>query len=112
MIRELDNESNLIVEMDGKKTSLLKSSVSRAPDNRPHDFTFDHSYWSVNKNDKNYVDQETVFQDLGKPVVDCAFEGYNACVFAYGETTFLINYMNCLQMQKFQVKLGQEKHTQ
>lgn len=27
-----------------------------------------------------------VFGDLGKDVVDAAFEGYNACVFAYGQT--------------------------
>ncbi len=73
------------MEMDGKKTRLLKSNVSRAPDNRPHDFTFDHSYWSVDRQDENFVGQATVFEDLGKPVVDCAFEGYNACVFAYGK---------------------------
>lgn len=27
-----------------------------------------------------------VYNDLGKEVIDCAFEGYNACVFAYGQT--------------------------
>lgn len=27
-----------------------------------------------------------MFRDLGKDVVDAAFEGYNACVFAYGQT--------------------------
>lgn len=27
-----------------------------------------------------------VYNNLGKEVIDCAFEGYNACVFAYGQT--------------------------
>jgi len=27
-----------------------------------------------------------VFSDLGKAVLESAFEGYNACVFAYGQT--------------------------
>lgn len=27
-----------------------------------------------------------MFGELGKDVVDAAFEGYNACVFAYGQT--------------------------
>ena len=27
-----------------------------------------------------------VFSDLGKTVLESAFEGYNSCVFAYGQT--------------------------
>jgi kinesin family protein 16B len=27
-----------------------------------------------------------IFQDLGTDVLQAAFEGYNACVFAYGQT--------------------------
>ncbi len=27
-----------------------------------------------------------IYFDLGKDVVDAAYEGYNACVFAYGQT--------------------------
>lgn len=47
-------------------------------------FTYDHSYWSFDNKDNNFATQEKVFLDLGKGVIDCAFEGYNACVFAYG----------------------------
>ncbi|GBP32381.1 Kinesin-like protein Klp98A [Eumeta japonica] len=50
------------------------------------DFTFDHSYWSFDNEDKHYASQEQVFADLGLDVIDSAFEGYNACVFAYGQT--------------------------
>ena len=28
-----------------------------------------------------------VFSDLGQGVLDSAFEGYNACLFAYGQTS-------------------------
>ena len=27
-----------------------------------------------------------VFSDLGKEVINSAFDGYNACIFAYGQT--------------------------
>lgn len=31
-------------------------------------------------------DQEQVFQALGMDILHNAFEGYNACIFAYGQT--------------------------
>lgn len=31
-------------------------------------------------------DCQQVFNNLGKAVLEAAFEGYNACVFAYGQT--------------------------
>ena len=88
--REEELEAKLIVQMDGKKTRLLRPKatirdLSSKADNF-HDFTFDHSYWSFDVNDKNFATQEQVFQDLGNEVVECAFQGYNACVFAYGQT--------------------------
>lgn len=30
--------------------------------------------------------QDVVFQSLGKSLLDNAFMGYNACIFAYGQT--------------------------
>ena len=33
-----------------------------------------------------YTDQEQVFQALGMDILQNAFEGYNACIFAYGQT--------------------------
>jgi kinesin family protein 1 len=49
-------------------------------------FAFDRSYWSFNKSDKHFADQENLFGDLGKPLLDNAFQGYNNCIFAYGQT--------------------------
>lgn len=42
-------------------------------------FTFDHSYWYNTA-------QETVFNDLGKAIVENGIEGYNGTIFAYGQT--------------------------
>ena len=53
---------------------------------KSHNFTFDHSYWSHDPKDRQFVGQETVFNDLGQDVVTNAFDGYNVCVFAYGQT--------------------------
>ena len=35
-------------------------------------------------------DQEEVFKALGLDILDNAFEGYNACIFAYGQTGVLV----------------------
>lgn len=45
-------------------------------------FTFDRSYWSADKNDDQYADQELVYNDLGRELLDHAFDGYNCCIFA------------------------------
>ncbi|XP_055551403.1 kinesin-like protein Klp98A isoform X1 [Wyeomyia smithii] len=95
--RENELEAKLIVQMDGKKTRLLKPKYAGAGGARMdlmnrggpepfNDFTFDHSYWSVDESDAHFTPQEKVFEDLGTEIVDCAFQGYNACVFAYGQT--------------------------
>eukprot|EP00607_Mallomonas_marina_P011125 CAMPEP_0182424434 /NCGR_PEP_ID=MMETSP1167-20130531/10646_1 /TAXON_ID=2988 /ORGANISM="Mallomonas Sp, Strain CCMP3275" /LENGTH=647 /DNA_ID=CAMNT_0024604251 /DNA_START=212 /DNA_END=2155 /DNA_ORIENTATION=+ len=42
-------------------------------------FVFDNIYWENNS-------QESIFQDIGQPVVFNALNGYNCSVFAYGQT--------------------------
>ncbi len=52
-------------------------------------FTFDFSYWSHDKEGDHaadFADNKTVFNDLGKIVLDNAWGGYNVCLFAYGQT--------------------------
>lgn len=78
--------------MDGAKTILVDPATQAE---RP--FTFDYSFWShdgfeINKegiavktNDQ-YADQDHVYDCLGKQVLDNAWEGYNCCLFAYGQT--------------------------
>ncbi|CAG9820988.1 unnamed protein product [Phaedon cochleariae] len=84
--REIDLDAQLIIQMRDKTTGILNSKANiRDESIRYKEFTFDYSYWS-HKEDSNYASQETVYNNLGKEVIDCAFEGYNACIFAYGQT--------------------------
>ena len=52
----------------------------------PKSFAFDRSYWSFDRNAPNYAGQENLHEDLGKPLLQNAFDGYNNCIFAYGQT--------------------------
>ena len=49
-------------------------------------FAFDKSYWSFNRTDPHFAGQDSLFKDLGAPLLDNAFQGYNNCIFAYGQT--------------------------
>lgn len=49
-------------------------------------FTFDKSYWSFDKTAAHFAGQDNLFGDLGVPLLDNAFKGYNNCIFAYGQT--------------------------
>lgn len=49
-------------------------------------FTFDNSFWSCDRDDENYADQEDVYNTLGEEFLDHNFEGYHTCIFAYGQT--------------------------
>ncbi|KPP71020.1 kinesin-like protein KIF1A-like, partial [Scleropages formosus] len=50
-------------------------------------FSFDYSYWShTSPEDINYASQQQVYKDIGEEMLLHAFEGYNVCIFAYGQT--------------------------
>ena len=51
----------------------------------PKTFAFDHCFNSLTVNG-DYAGQEKVFNCLGRDILDNAFQGYNACIFAYGQT--------------------------
>lgn len=53
---------------------------------QPKTFAFDHCFCSVDPNRENFASQEVVFDCLGRDILDNAFQGYNACIFAYGQT--------------------------
>ena len=36
--------------------------------------------------DSNFASQKKVYEDIGVEMLDHAFEGYNVCIFAYGQT--------------------------
>lgn len=45
-------------------------------------FSFDHSYWSFDKNDPNYAGQQRLYEDLGVELLNHSFNGYNTCIVA------------------------------
>lgn len=91
--RELDRKAKCIVQMKNEQTILTppthidtKSKAAKAALEGTKTFAFDKSYWSFNRNDPHFAGQEDLFTDLGKPLLDNAFQGYNNCIFAYGQT--------------------------
>ncbi|KAK4245852.1 hypothetical protein C7999DRAFT_33785 [Corynascus novoguineensis] len=87
--REHDRGAKCIVEMKDNQTILTPppdSAGKAAKDHGQKVFAFDKSYWSFDKNAPNYAGQANLFTDLGKPLLDNAFQGYNNCIFAYGQT--------------------------
>ncbi|KAI8089150.1 uncharacterized protein BX664DRAFT_332300 [Halteromyces radiatus] len=86
--REIKRGASILIEMKGDQTVISKPEEARtgkeSEDRKA--FTFDKSYWSADKNDPSYADQETVYNDLGEDLLNHAFDGYNCCIFAYGQT--------------------------
>jgi len=79
--------------MEGGQTILTppsnidqKGKAAKAASEGVKTFAFDRSYWSFDRKAPNYAGQENLFDDLGKPLLDNAFDGYNNCIFAYGQT--------------------------
>ncbi|PWA14380.1 hypothetical protein CCH79_00011081 [Gambusia affinis] len=81
--RETDKESKCIIQMSGNTTTII--NPKQAKDNKS--FNFDYSYWShTSPEDINYASQMRVYKDIGEEMLLHAFEGYNVCIFAYGQT--------------------------
>jgi len=76
--------------MEGNKTI-----IKHLEKGSKKDFAFDYSFWShdgfeildngYNKAiDSRYSDQQSVYEKVGKEVLENAWQGYNCCLFAYG----------------------------
>ena len=92
--RELDRKAKCVVQMKDAQTILIPppdaeerlrgSKGGKAEGQKV--FAFDKSYWSFNRADPHFAGQDNLFDDLGSPLLDNAFKGYNNCIFAYGQT--------------------------
>ncbi|KAK4298081.1 hypothetical protein Pmani_029555 [Petrolisthes manimaculis] len=51
-----------------------------------HTFSYDHCFWSCDETHPLYASQEDVYTLLAHPLLEKAYEGYNTCLFAYGQT--------------------------
>ncbi|XP_028264840.1 kinesin-like protein KIF1B isoform X2 [Parambassis ranga] len=82
--REMSKESKCIIQMQGNTTTILNPKAPKEP---AKTFSFDYSYWShTTPEDPCFASQNRVYNDIGKEMLEHAFEGYNVCIFAYGQT--------------------------
>jgi len=75
--------------MQGNQTFLDPPEVGsaqdakRATERKTMAFSFDKSYWSAGPRDEpGYCSQQTLYDDLGKELLDHGFSGFNACILA------------------------------
>ncbi|XP_072263893.1 kinesin-like protein KIF1A isoform X5 [Pyxicephalus adspersus] len=82
--REIGKDSKCIIQMSGSTTTIANP---KQPKETPKSFSFDYSYWShTSDEDSQFAGQRQVYHDIGEEMLLHAFEGYNVCIFAYGQT--------------------------
>ncbi|CAH1792509.1 unnamed protein product [Owenia fusiformis] len=95
-MREITSRCRIILKL----TSESALSITNTETSDEKLFSFDHVFWSVdgfstnsegilvpeNQEGSPYADQTMVYTDLGKDIVQNAWEGYNSTLFAYGQT--------------------------
>ncbi|XP_034020112.1 kinesin-like protein KIF1C isoform X2 [Thalassophryne amazonica] len=82
--REISRNAKCVIQMQGNTTCITNPKQSK---DGAKNFTFDHSYWShTMADDPNFSSQKQVYKDIGEEMLLHAFEGYNVCIFAYGQT--------------------------
>ncbi|XP_045024716.1 kinesin-like protein unc-104 isoform X3 [Daphnia magna] len=84
--REINRDSKCIIEMVDNTTIITNPKVPAGSKEASKSFNFDYSYWSHDPQDSNFAPQINVYKDIGEEMLDHAFEGYNVCIFAYGQT--------------------------
>lgn len=60
--------------------------LTNANSKQPKTFAFDYCFFSIDSAASHFASQENVFDCVGRDILYNAFEGYNACIFAYGQT--------------------------
>ena len=64
-------------------SAQAQASSGRATEKKTMPFSFDKSYWSAgDRNDPDYCSQQTLYDDLGKELLDHGFAGFNASIMA------------------------------
>uniref|UniRef100_A0A8C5MLF9 Kinesin family member 1C n=1 Tax=Leptobrachium leishanense TaxID=445787 RepID=A0A8C5MLF9_9ANUR len=82
--RETSHDAKCVIQMQGNTTCI---SNPKQPRDAAKNFTFDYSYWShTSEEDSCFASQRQVYRDIGEEMLLHAFEGYNVCIFAYGQT--------------------------
>ncbi|KDQ12681.1 hypothetical protein BOTBODRAFT_407289 [Botryobasidium botryosum FD-172 SS1] len=92
--REIARGAKGLIRMEGNQTFLdppeltaAEAKSGRATERKTMAFSFDKSYWSAGpRDDPKYCSQQTLYDDLGKELLDHGFAGFNACILTYGQT--------------------------
>ncbi|XP_004444575.1 kinesin-like protein unc-104 isoform X1 [Drosophila persimilis] len=84
--REIGRESKCIIEMTGATTAITNPKVPPNTSEAVKRFNFDYSYWSHDPRDSDFSTQTMVYKDIGEEMLQHSFDGYNVCIFAYGQT--------------------------
>lgn len=95
---DLERNAQCLVDMDPVSQITTLRAPNPEDDVRPSSptksrkitgdksFAFDSSFWSHDPEDKDYANQEDIYNSLGEEFLDHNFEGYHTCIFAYGQT--------------------------
>nr|XP_043876648.1 kinesin-like protein KIF1C [Solea senegalensis] len=82
--RETGRNAKCVIQMQGNTTCISNPKLGK---DGAKNFTFDYSYWShTTTDDPSFASQRQVYKDIGEEMLLHAFEGYNVCIFAYGQT--------------------------
>ncbi|KAH9492152.1 hypothetical protein Btru_048743, partial [Bulinus truncatus] len=91
--KEKDNGARNIVSSSGNTVSITNINVEGQTEygdsrERVKQFTFDFCYDGASEISQTCAVpcQEQIYQDMGTEILQDAIEGYNACMFAYGQT--------------------------
>lgn len=86
---ELARGAKPLIRMEGNSTYIdppetgSNQDAKRATERKTLAFSFDKSYWSAGPRDEpQYCSQQTLYDDLGKELLDHGFLGFNACIIA------------------------------
>ncbi|KAF5293103.1 hypothetical protein FQA39_LY13713 [Lamprigera yunnana] len=75
-----------VVHVEDKKITINSNSPGSFMTKLKYAFPYDYVFWSCDSSKPNYSSQEDVFAKIGDPLLQNAFQGYNACLLAYGQT--------------------------
>ena len=68
-------------------------SIDPADPTNTQEFSFDHVFWSIPEDQLRaavpFANQEDVWEHAGKPAIEALFDGFNGCIFAYGQTSYV-----------------------
>ncbi|XP_023210147.1 osmotic avoidance abnormal protein 3-like [Centruroides sculpturatus] len=93
-LRPLDNRenSNEKISVDTKEKTVVVTDF-RVPSGQDYDhrqrvhyFKFDYCFWSVDTTSSRYVGQRQIYDQLGKDILKIILDGYNCCLFTYGQS--------------------------